>query len=189
MTDLSLRCECGALQGTLKNVSPKTGNHLVCYCDDCQGFANRLGNGDKWLDEWGGTELFQLAPAQVEIHQGAEQLRCMRMTSKGIYRFYTACCHSPIANTISRKMPFAGIPTSAIHGEGRDAAFGPVKFYVMGKFAKGTPPTSPSPKFSFSSLVTVMSFMLKNKIKGTNIPTPFFDEQGRSVVKPDATDR
>ncbi|PMN72439.1 DUF6151 family protein [Enterovibrio norvegicus] len=185
MTDLSLQCDCGTLKGTVKGVSPKKGNHVVCYCDDCQAFAQYVGNEEKWLDEFGGTDLFQLAPSQVEIHQGADQLRCMRVTPKGVYRFYTACCHSPIVNTISRKMPFAGIPLTALQGEGKEAAVGPVKCYVMGKFAKGTPPTNPHPKFSFASLAAVMSFVLKNKIQGNNVPTPFFSDNGHAVVKPD----
>ncbi|CZF82882.1 hypothetical protein GCE9029_03499 [Grimontia celer] len=185
MTDLTLRCECGELEGTLKHVSPQSGNHMVCYCNDCQGFAKHVGNEEKWLDEWGGTDVFQLAPADVVIDKGAEQLRCVRMTPGGIYRFYTACCHAPIANTISRKHPFVGIPTAVIHGAKKEEALGPVKCYVMGSFAKGTPPTKPHPKFSMKSLVAVIGFMLKNKIKGRNVPTPFFKDDGKSISPPD----
>ncbi|WP_188009116.1 DUF6151 family protein [Grimontia hollisae] len=185
MTDLILRCECGELEGTLKHVSPASGNHIVCYCNDCQGFAKHLGNEQKWLDKWGGTDIFQLAPAAIDIHKGADQLRCVRMTPGGIYRFYTACCRTPIANTISRKHPFAGILTAAIHGVNKEQALGPVKCYVMGKYAKGNPPTHPHPKFSLLSLWLIIRFMLKNKIKGTNVPTPFFNDDGKAVAAPD----
>ena len=31
--DTTVSCECGALKGSLKNVSAESSNRLVCYCD------------------------------------------------------------------------------------------------------------------------------------------------------------
>lgn len=29
-------CQCGAFEARISKVSPKTGNHLICYCTDCR---------------------------------------------------------------------------------------------------------------------------------------------------------
>ena len=58
MTTISLKCKCGAVKGSIKHVSPKVGNHVVCYCEDCQAFANHLSSNDNISDEWGGTDPF-----------------------------------------------------------------------------------------------------------------------------------
>lgn len=187
MTNLTFRCECGQVEGSLKNASPHTGNHMVCYCDDCQAYAAYLGDEDKWLDEWGGTDVFQVTPASITFLKGSDKLRCVRVKPGGIFRFYSSCCRTPIANTVSRKMPFAGIPSRIIHGNDKEAALGPVRCYVMGTYARGQPPTHPHPKFSLKSLVIVLGFMLKNKLKGANLPTPFFRDDGKAVVAPDPT--
>lgn len=185
MTNLTFRCQCGQIEGTLNAVSPRSGNHMVCYCDDCQAFARYLGGEERWLDQWGGTAIFQLAPASITLHKGQEQIRCVRLKHGGLYRFYSGCCKTPIANTLSRNMPFAGIPTAIIHGEQKKTALGPIKAYVMGKYAKGVPPTQPHSKFSLKSLLLVMAFMLKNKLQRRNVPTPFFRDDGKAIIAPD----
>lgn len=40
--DLQLRCQCGKVQGVLHNVTKST-ERYVCYCDDCQAYARKLG--------------------------------------------------------------------------------------------------------------------------------------------------
>ena len=83
MTNLSLKCKCGAVEGEISHVSPKVGNHVVCYCNDCQAFANHLSADDDILDPWGGTEVYQTAPWHISIHKGIENIRCLRLTPKG----------------------------------------------------------------------------------------------------------
>src|SRR5687767_12881644 len=60
-TDIPLRCVCGKLQGTALAVSPSAGCRVVCYCNDCQAFARFLARPGI-TDEWGGTDIFQMAP-------------------------------------------------------------------------------------------------------------------------------
>ncbi len=79
-TDLPIRCSCGALRGIARGVSAKRGNRIVCYCDDCQSFAYFLEHPDRILDSHGGTDIFQMSPARLEISEGADQLVCMRLT-------------------------------------------------------------------------------------------------------------
>jgi hypothetical protein len=40
--DVPLRCRCGHVRGTAREVSPSTGFRFVCYCTDCQAFARFL---------------------------------------------------------------------------------------------------------------------------------------------------
>ena len=75
-TDIPLRCKCGKLRGIALSVSPRNGCRVVCYCHDCQAFARFLAQPGT-TDAWGGTDIFQMAPASVRITDGAEALGCM----------------------------------------------------------------------------------------------------------------
>src|SRR4051812_24670077 len=92
-----LECSCGGVTGTASNVSPRTGNRLICMCDDCQAYAHHLGRADDILDAYGGTDIFQLTPSQVVISSGRDRMRCVRLTDKGILRWYAGCCNTPMA--------------------------------------------------------------------------------------------
>ena len=58
------RCRCGEVRGFVADASPRTVNRVVCYCDDCQAFAHRLGRADL-LDAHGGSDVVQVAPASL----------------------------------------------------------------------------------------------------------------------------
>jgi uncharacterized protein DUF6151 len=184
--DVPLRCDCGVVSGVAKNVSPETGNHIVCYCDDCQAFAHYLEHDDDILDEYGGTDIFQLTPAQVQIHQGKDQLRCIRLTPKGLYRWYTDCCRTPIGNMISAGIPFICIVHNFMDDEGvRDINLGPVLFYAFGKFATETPPDDKNDKgLPFKIMFRAISKMIVAKFRGHNNPNAFFDESGKPISEP-----
>lgn len=140
MKDVPLKCACGAVRGIAGNVSPGSGMRVVCYCEDCQRFAHYLGREDI-LDAHGGTEVFQMPPADVKITHGAEQIRCIRLTSKGLHRWYTACCRTPIGNTLSAAGPFVGVIHNFIGDERvRETNLGPVRGYVQTKFALSSLP-------------------------------------------------
>src|SRR5512138_1926635 len=70
---VDLRCRCGEVEGCLENAAPDTVNRVVCYCDDCQAYAHHLGRADL-LDELGGTDVVQVAPASLAFHRGAERI-------------------------------------------------------------------------------------------------------------------
>src|SRR5688572_14150446 len=105
-TDVELRCACGAVQGFVAEASASTINRCVCYCDDCQAFARFLGRDDIMNDR-GGTDIVQVAPSRVRIVAGADNLRSMRLSEKGILRWYTNCCKTPAGNQLnSSRSPF-----------------------------------------------------------------------------------
>ncbi len=81
MATTSFRCRCGALRGTLDRRDGSRFGHVVCDCDDCRTHLRWLGRDDL-LDAGGGTEIFQVAPAQVRLDADGT-LACMRLTDKG----------------------------------------------------------------------------------------------------------
>src|SRR5258706_16328438 len=110
-SELPLRCGCGRVRGTAHTVSPRDGLHLLCYCHDCRAFARFLGKADI-LDAAGGTDIFQMPPARLRFDAGSDALRCMRLSEKGILRWYTDCCRTPIGNTVGPRVPIIGVINS-----------------------------------------------------------------------------
>ncbi len=186
VVEVPLKCSCGTVSGVAKNISPDTGNHIVCYCKDCQAFAHNIDNEANILDEFGGTDIFQITPAQVEITEGYDQLRCLRLTEKGLYRWYTACCKTPVGNMMSAGMPFIGMVHNFMDDEGvRDKNLGPVLFYAFGKAATKTPPDNKNDKgFPFRVMGRVISKILMARIRGEHKPNAFFDDVGKPISEP-----
>ena len=97
-----------------------------------------------------GTEIFQTTPSQIVLSQGAEHLRCLRLSAKGLLRWYAGCCRLPLVNTIaSAQLPFAGVIHNFMDFEssehGRNDALGPVLARVEARFAVGPPPKEGPP--------------------------------------------
>jgi hypothetical protein len=181
--DIPLRCACGKMRGTALAVSPAAGCHVVCYCGDCQAFGRFLGRPGI-LDAWGGTDIFQMAPSSVRITSGAEALSCVRLSAKGMYRWYCGECKTPIGNTMSPRVPFVGLIHSFIDpdgGGGRalDDRLGEPLGYTGTKSAVGALPDA----IRDSSLLRVIarSVRLLGKwwLTGAGSPSPFFDDQTR----------
>src|SRR5688500_7644860 len=138
--DLPVRCSCGALRAVARGVSARRGNHVVCYCDDCQSFAHFLERAGETLDAHGGTEIFHTSPARLEFTSGAARLACMRLTPNGMLRWYASCCRTPIGNTLpTPRIPFVGLIVRCIErsdGRSLDEALGPIRARGHARFAK-----------------------------------------------------
>ena len=190
-TDVSLRCTCGIVRGVARGVSGSSGNRVICYCDDCQSFAHFLARADEILDTHGGSDIFQMAPARIEISAGSDRLACMRLTPKGLLRWYSDCCQTPVGNTTpSSQLPFVGLLHSfmdldASTGE-RDAVVGPVRDRVQGRFARGDRSTlDANDKFNPATLFRILPMLLIARLRGLHTPSPFFDsETGETSVTP-----
>lgn len=185
--DIKLKCSCGQVKGVARNVTPKNGIRAMCYCDDCQAFANYLGRGDDVLDQNGGTDIFQMTPSQLEFIEGAEQLRCVRLKKKGLYRWFADCCKTPIGNTIGAGFAFIGVIHSIMDDDGvRDQNLGSIRTFVMGNYAKGElPPERNNKGFPISSTIRVIWKLILWRLQGKHKPSPFFMDDGKAVVKPD----
>ncbi len=185
-TDIPLQCRCGHVRGTATHVSPRSGNRVICYCKDCQAFAHYLERPDA-VNAAGGTDIFQMAPADVRIDSGADALRCVRLSDKGMFRFYTECCRTPIGNLIAPNVPFVGLISAFVGslpvGMSRDEAFGPA-VGILGKYAVGGVPAGVHPKMSMGVMLRVMPMLFGWWIKGRGAPSPFVDAQTKAIAAP-----
>lgn len=190
-TDLKLSCTCGAVRATARAISGKKGNHAVCYCDDCQAFAHFLNRPDHILDRQGGTQIFQMSPASISMESGADRLACMRLGPRGLYRWYTNCCNTPIGNTLpTGQLPFVGLIHLCIQrpvgDDSLEKALGPVRVRAYDRFAKGDPEALPPCIDSIGySTMRVMGFILKWRLRGDHRRSPFFEAStGNAVAVP-----
>lgn len=185
MKDIPLSCTCGNVQG-VATVSPSSGNRVVCYCDDCQKFAHYLNGENTVLDEYGGSDIFQTAHSQIKITSGIGDVRAVRLTEKGMYRWYANCCKTPIGNTMGPGMPFVGVIHNFIGDkENYDKNLGPIRAYVHAKLAKKVPPTDKKKSGFPLSFLRILIKIFTWKIKGKNQPSPFFNPEGNPISQPE----
>jgi hypothetical protein len=187
--DHPLQCRCGTLKG---HVSHSTSvNRFVCYCRDCQAFAHFLGNPSGILDAQGGTDVVQIRPANVTFTQGHEALACMRLSPKGLLRWYAACCDTPIGNTLSNyRVSFVGLVHSCLEGTGAslDDSFGPVRARVNTKSAKGEVKAGSAGMISV--ILPFVAMVARPRIDGSYKRTPFFSpDTGAPIVTPKVLSR
>ena len=177
--DLQLRCRCGQMRGVARGVAPSSGFRLTCYCKDCQAFARFLGRPDV-LDAAGGTDIFQMPPARLEITTGAEALRCLRFSEK-VFRWYAECCKTPIANTAStRRFPVVGLIHSFMDfeasGRSRDEVLGLPLCRIHERSAiRPLPADAPRPA-SLGIFAHRTVKVLDWWMRGLGRPSPFFDD-------------
>lgn len=176
-----LRCRCGALQGhvDLNGAS----NRMVCYCQDCQAFARFLGPAHQVLDAQGGSDVVQLAPHRIKITHGASHLAVMRLSDKGMLRWYAACCRTPVGNTLNgRNMPFTGLLAQCLDSAPLEPTFGPVRARVNTASALGNP--QPGAFGMAHSLVRILGLVLHSRLTGHYRNTPFFTATGAPSAQP-----
>lgn len=177
-----LQCRCGTIKGYVS--SPRRANRAVCYCNDCQAFARFLGQENETLDARGGSDVIQTLPKYVTIHQGTEALACMRLSDKGMLRWYAGCCKTPIGNTLATyKISFIGLLHNCLESAERplDASFGPIRIFANPQGAIG------EPKPKASGMGTMLGWfattVLRARINGDYRRTPFFKD-GTPIVVP-----
>ncbi len=182
--DAELHCRCGETRGHVKDASAQTVNRVVCYCDDCQAYLHHLGRTDL-LDAQGGTDIVQVAPASLTFHRGAERIVGLRLTPKGLYRWYASCCNTPLGNTVGPAIPFVGIVARAFEGSatGPDDLFGKPVGAILGKYAIGTAPKG-STRLNLRLLARAVSMVLGWRLRGKTWPHPFFDRATRTPSRP-----
>lgn len=154
----------------MSNASPKTVNRVVCYCDDCQAFAHQL-KRDDLLDASGGSDIIQVAPATLAFDRGADRIACLRLSPKGLFRFYTECCKTPVGNTVGPSLPFVGIHAKTFMAADEDC--GPPVGGFMGKFATGTP-IEGSTGLNVKVIARAFRMVAGWKLGGKSWPHPFF---------------
>lgn len=178
-TDLPLLCACGTLRGAIRNVSPKNGHRMTCYCDDCQAFAAFLGRDDI-TNANGGTDIFQMAPGRVKITSDKSLVAGVRLRADGMHRWYCRECKTPLGNTVGPGMPFIGLVTriidSSVSESEKDAAMGPRRVHAMTSFARGVLPRDVREASKLKAFAKAGVFLSKWVLQGVGKPSPVFSE-------------
>jgi hypothetical protein len=179
-----LRCRCGEVRAVVTNHSPRTVNRVTCYCDDCQAFAHQLGRADL-LDSHGGTDIVQVAPASLTFVEGLDKVTAVRLSPKGLYRWYARCCNTPVGNTVSPSIPFVGLVTNSFVSDRQDPdqLFGRPVGAILGKFAVGEVPKQVQ-GVSFGLILRTLRLLLAWRLNGKTWPHPFFDQTTRQPRYP-----
>lgn len=180
----SFGCRCGEIAGRIANPSPRTTNRIVCYCADCQTFAHALGRPDV-LDSRGGTDIIQAAPAALTLQRGRDRVTCLRLSVKGLYRFHSSCCGTPLGNVVGPSIPFIGIARQAFEIDGQDveALFGPIVGEVQGQSAIGGAPPGTT-GVPFRLMMRALLHVLRWKLTAKSWPHPYFDRRSGTTPFP-----
>jgi hypothetical protein len=177
-----VQCRCGTIKGWVSDT--QSANRVVCYCRDCQAFARFLGQESETLDAQGGSEIVQILPKNLVFTQGAEALACMRLTEKGMVRWYAGCCKTPIGNTLENyKISFVGLLHNCLETPGRSLqnSFGAIRAYANPQGAIGEP--KPKATGMGATIRWVVKTILKARVNGDYRRTPFFRD-GKPVAIP-----
>jgi hypothetical protein len=178
-----MQCQCGTLRGYVS--PPDMASRGVCYCKDCQAFAHFLDRpGDPVLNELGGTEIVATLPKHVHFTQGLEALVCMSLSDRGLLRWYTSCCNTPIGNTPRDfKTPYVGLIHSCLAkgAPSLDDSFGPVRMVLQTKSAKGK--VKSTPISNVVTLLKIMKSVVATRISGNYKNNPFFVEDSGTPIK------
>jgi hypothetical protein len=172
---IELRCRCGEVRGMASDLSPRTVNRVVCYCDDCQAFAHQIGRADL-LDSQGGSDIVQLAPAAFCFTQGQHRIVGLQLKPNGLFRWYASCCNTPVGNTLTPRIPFVGLLAPAFDQTRWDDAVGAPSGAIFGKFAVGGPPphsTGPNLPLVWQAIRRLLGWWIKRRAW----PHPFFSRE------------
>jgi hypothetical protein len=191
--NISLFCQCRSLEATLD--LPETGKNersltrLVCYCEDCQAYARYLGQADRVLGPFGGTDIVQLSPAWFHLKHGSENMACLRLSDKGILRWYASCCRTPICNTPSNpSMPYVGLISMNLATDRKrlDGLIGPVCFGVGAGKQHPIPAGWPVAKgFGVKAVVTALKNMSRWRLAGDHKRSELFETgSDQPITKP-----
>jgi hypothetical protein len=118
-------------------------------------------------------------------------LACMRLTEKGLVRWYARCCNTPIGNTLANyKVSFVGLVHSCLDNGGKslDDSFGPVRMWVNTRAAKGAVRTSSLA--AMGGVARILGMLLRARLNGSYKRTVFFSPQtGAPVATPTVLSR
>jgi hypothetical protein len=182
--EIELRCRCGEVAAMVTNASPQKVNRVICYCDDCQAFLHRLGRADL-LNAQGGTDIVQVAPASLTFTRGQNRIAGVRLTPKGLFRWHTTCCNTPVGNTLGPAIPFVGLVAQAFDGGAPrvQGVFGAPLGAILGKYAIGQAPAG-STGINLTLLLRAITKVLGWRLRGRAWPNPFFHLKTRDAIYP-----
>ena len=158
MTPISLACDCGnVVLHIAPRPAPPQGNRIICHCNSCRAFARVLGRTDV-LDSADGSDILQIRCDRLSIAKGAEHIAALKLSPKGLARWYAACCNTPLGNTTGGPgFPFFG---ALVHGIVAKDTLGPVLARVNipkeRPLPQGLPATEGRTTAAFAGVFTIM---------------------------------
>jgi len=180
--NIRIRCRCGKLQGELDTAAVAA--RAKCYCTDCRAFARFLGNEITLLDGAGGTEVAAALPSGLRFTEGLDQLACMSLSPKGLYRWYAGCCRTPIGNTPrDPKLPYVGVIRACMAASSAelDAALGRGHIAANTKTAYRKVETTPAA--TAWAVLKIGGMIVKARLSGSYRNNPFFVPGGADPVR------
>lgn len=186
---LELTCKCGKVHGHINNVQEKSVSRAVCYCDYCRGFLRYLKREDV-LDEFGGTDVFNISPRSIVIERGEDAIKCVRLSSKGALRFFAGCCNTPLFNTMPNlNLPFIGVNPVCVKElvdiEKRDAVLGPIRARVFGDKASYRHLSKSSPLSTYLLMARLGVLFSVWLARGDAKKSPVRKANGSPIVAPE----
>ena len=126
-----------------------------------------------------------MPPAALVIDQGHEKIGGLQLSAKGLYRWYTTCCQTPLGNTVSPAIPFVGVMSAAFDfaGASADQMLGKPVGAIMGQFAVGEAPAG-SRGIRLPLMLRSIGKVLGWRLSGRAWPHPFFERASGKPVYP-----
>lgn len=176
-----IQCACGAVRGQIEGSGAH--NRLICYCTDCRAFAHFLGKGREVLDAQGGTEIVQVAQPRLRFLQGEERLSAVRLSEKGVIRWYAACCSTPIGNTLADpKVSVIGLVHCCLDTARITEDFGSNVAVVHAAAALGD--SKPKQRGFLGVITRILWIVYTNLVRGRYKRSPLFNESGAPRIVP-----
>jgi hypothetical protein len=117
--------------------------------------------------------------------QGQDRIVGLRLAAKGLFRWHTTCCRTPVGNTVTPAIPFVGVVVQAFDdGTQRpDDIFGPPIGAILAQFAIGDVPGA-SRHMPLTLMLRAIRMVLGWRLRGRAWPNPFFARETRAPVYP-----
>ena len=134
------------------------------------------------MDEHGGIEIVQVASGNVSLSKGLGNVKALRLTKRGVIRFYAGCCGTPLFSTApAESWPVSGMPVAVLDADAaaRERVFGPIEFVP---FKSGMLGTAPKRKGVLRQMARVLGQMKAAKRMG-RAGSPVWKD-GRPIVEP-----
>jgi hypothetical protein len=142
-----------------------------------QAFARFLKRPDV-LDAAGGTDILHVPTGRVKLTAGADAVRCLRFSGR-VFRWYTECCRTPIANAAGPRFPVVGLISAFLgqpDGGSREDVLGPPLCHVFGGSAVGPLPANAPPPPSLRLFLQRGLRLFGWWWRGLGRPSAFFDD-------------
>lgn len=176
-----IQCKCGTVRAQLEGTG--ISSRVLCYCTDCRAFARFLGQPEQVLDRQGGTEIVQVSQGRLRFSAGKERLKAVRLTEKGMVRWYADCCKTPLGNIMAnRGISFVGLIHSALDQARMDEDFGKASAVVNVETALGEP--KPKQVGLPGIILRFIRLVAGARLSGEYRNSPFFDASGALIAQP-----